>query len=152
LRLHPVFLVIGRRLCEPTTVAGFDLPAGVIVAPCLYLIHRRADVWSDPLRFDPERFLRARPTPWEFLPFGGGTRRCLGMSFALHEMKVVAARVLMRTELRLLDSAVRPVRRGVTCAPGEGVPVVVDARRGGRRVECWTGQVLSTMSASAPAP
>jgi unspecific monooxygenase len=106
-----------------------DLPAGVVAAPCIYLAHRRPDRWPEPERFRPERFLERKPTPYEFLPFGGGVRRCLGMAFALVEMKIVLAEVLSRVELHAAPGyQVRVVRRSVTLAPSQGMPVVVERR------------------------
>jgi cytochrome P450 len=101
LRLNPIVTEVGRVLSRPMRIGGWDLPAGVSATPCIYLAHRRPDVWPDPERFDPERFVGRRPSPYEFLPFGGGVRRCLGMAFALYEMKIVLAQVLSRVELRL---------------------------------------------------
>jgi cytochrome P450 len=127
LRLNPILPVVGRRLQEPMRIGGRDLPAGVIATPCIYLTHRRPDLWPSPDRFDPERFLRARPSPYEFLPFGGGVRRCLGMAFALYEMRTVLATVLSRTALRAAPGhTVRVVRRSITLAPSSGMPVVLE--------------------------
>jgi cytochrome P450 len=129
LRLNPVIPDVGRRLAKPMRIGGVDLPAGVAVAPCIYLTHRRPDVWPDPLRFDPTRFVGKRPNPYEFFPFGGGVRRCLGMAFSLYEMKVVLAQVLARVELAAVPGyRVRLVRRSITFAPSEGMPVVVQRR------------------------
>ncbi len=129
LRLTPIVPLVGRRLTRPMTIGGIDLPAGVVAAPCIYLAHRRPERWPEPERFRPERFLESKPTPYEFLPFGGGVRRCLGMAFALVEMKIVLAEVLSRVELRAAPGyQVRVVRRSVTLAPSEGMPVVA-ARR-----------------------
>lgn len=66
-----------------------------------YLTHHRPDVWPDPERFDPDRFVGRRMDPYAFLPFGGGTRRCLGAAFASFEMKIVLGTVLARARLRL---------------------------------------------------
>ena len=129
LRLNPVVPDVGRLLTRPMRIAGCDLPAGVGVAPCIYLTHRRADLWPDPHRFDPTRFLGRRPNPYEFFPFGGGVRRCLGMAFSLFEMKVVLAQVLARIELAAVPGyRVRVVRRSITFAPSEGMPVVAQRR------------------------
>jgi cytochrome P450 len=129
LRLNPVITEVGRRLTHPMRIGGWDLPADVAVGPCIYLVHRRPDVWPDPERFDPGRFLGARPSPYEFLPFGGGSRRCLGMAFALYEMKVVLAAVLSRVDLaRAPGYRMKVVRRSITLAPSRGMPVVVTAR------------------------
>jgi len=129
LRLTPIIPLVGRRLTRPMAIGGVDLPAGVVAAPCIYLAHRRPERWPEPERFRPERFIETKPTPYEFLPFGGGVRRCLGMAFALVEMKIVLAEVLSRVELRAAPGyQVRVVRRSVTLAPSEGMPVVVERR------------------------
>jgi len=128
-RLCPVVPFIGRLLKAPARIGGYDLPAGVIASPAIWLVHRRPDVWPDPLRFTPTRFLGLRPSPYAFLPFGGGVRRCIGAAFATYEMKVVLSRILARTELRAAPGArVRLVRRAVMFAPSNGVPVVLDRR------------------------
>jgi cytochrome P450/predicted unusual protein kinase regulating ubiquinone biosynthesis (AarF/ABC1/UbiB family) len=125
LRLTPIIPLVGRRLDRSMRIGGHDLPAGVVAAPCIYLAHRRPQRWPEPERFDPTRFLDARPTPYEFLPFGGGVRRCLGMAFALSEMRIVLARVLPRVTLQTAPGyAARVVRRSITFAPSEGMPVV----------------------------
>ncbi len=130
-RLSPTFpLAMPRRLDAPMRVAGWDVPAGVSVCPAIYLTHHRADLWPDPDRFDPERFLGRRPDPSTFYPFGGGVRRCLGASFATYEIKVVLARVLSRVALHLAPGyRMRPKLRGVAVAPSAGTPVVVEGRR-----------------------
>lgn len=135
-RLMPIIPLVGRKLREPATIGGRALPAGVVAAPCIYLAHRRPDVWRDPATFAPERFLDRRPSPYEFLPFGGGNRACLGAAFASFEMKIVLARILARVELASAPGyQARIVRRGIAFAPSEGVPVVVRSRRDGRTDE-----------------
>jgi cytochrome P450 len=127
-RLHPVVPNVGRLLKVPTRIGDHLLPAGVVAAPCMYLSHHRADVWAEPERFQPERFVGARPGPYAFFPFGGGLRRCIGAAFATYEMKVVLARILARVELRPARAPdVQPVRRTITLAPSRGMPVIVDA-------------------------
>lgn len=128
-RLNPIIPLVGRRLQAPQRIGGRDLPAGVVAAPCIYLTHRRPDLWPDPERFTPERFLDKRPSPYEFFPFGGGVRHCLGAAFAMYEMKIVIAQVLSRVGLRAAPGyTVRIVHRTVTFAPSEGMPVVLDRR------------------------
>jgi cytochrome P450 len=128
-RLMPIIPMVGRRLHAPTTIGGRALPAGVVAAPSMYLTHRRPELWDEPAAFRPERFLGKRPTPYEFFPFGGGNRACLGAAFATFEMKVVLARMLARAELRPIPGyQARIVRRGVAFAPSEGMPVVVERR------------------------
>jgi cytochrome P450 len=127
LRINPVLDDVGRRVKQPIEIGGWRLPAGVVAAPQIYLVHHREDVWPDPYRFDPDRFLGRRASPYEFLPFGGGARRCIGMAFAIYEMKVVLARVFARTELRLASGGrVRAVRRAITLAPSGGLRVVME--------------------------
>jgi cytochrome P450 len=126
LRLRPIVPDVVRQLQRPTRFAGFDLPAGAHLAPCIHLAHRRPESYPEPTRFRPERFLDVRPDPYAWLPFGGGIRRCLGMAFALSEMKIVLAVVLTRLRLRLdRPGTVRVVRRGVTLAPKAGTRVRV---------------------------
>ena len=118
-----------RLVKRPVRIGGLDLPAGIGVAPNIYAAHRRPDVWPDPLRFRPERFISTRPSPYEFFPFGGGMRRCLGMAFALYEMKVVLATLFSRADLALAPGyGVKVVRRNVTWVPSEGMPVVLTRR------------------------
>ncbi|HEY8515518.1 MAG TPA: cytochrome P450 [Candidatus Binatia bacterium] len=125
LRISPVLDDVGRLVKKPVTIAGWRLPAGVAVAPQIALVHHRQDLWREPGRFDPTRFLGVRPNPYTFFPFGGGVRRCLGMAFALYEMKVVLACVFSKTELRLVSQRpVRAKRRAITLAPADGVRVV----------------------------
>jgi cytochrome P450 len=130
MRLSPVIPIVGRILKRPATIGGWDLPAGVGVLCSIYLAHRRADTYPRPWLFDPERFLKKKFTPYEIFPFGGGIRRCIGMSFAMYEMKMVLATVLSRAELALAPK--RPivaVRRSITLAPSEGLPLVVRSLR-----------------------
>jgi len=130
LRLNPIVPLVGRRLQTPTRIGGRDRPAGVVAAPCIYLTHRRSDLWPEPEQFNPDRFLGKKPTPYEFFPFGGGVRYCLGAAFATYEMKIVLAEILLRTELHLAPGYTpQMIRRGITFAPSEGVPVVVTERR-----------------------
>ena len=124
-RLHPVVPIVSRYLEAPTRIGDLHLPAGCAVSPCIYLAHRRPDVWAEPETFKPERFIDARVDPYAFFPFGGGPRRCLGAAFAGYEMKIVLARILTRVPLRPDPThEVRMVRRGVTFAPSGGVRVI----------------------------
>jgi cytochrome P450 len=129
LRLQPVIPMVGRVLQEPMRIGGVDLPAGALVAPSIYLVHRRPSLYPEPERFRPERFLDFKPAAWEWLPFGGGIRRCVGAAFAMYEMKMVLAAMLPRVEMRLAVDRVRHVRRTVTITPEGGLPVVLTAKR-----------------------
>jgi cytochrome P450 len=119
LRLRPVVPAVARKLLEPMEFGGWLLPAGVHIAPSIYLLHRRADLYPDPLAFKPERFLERPAGTYEWIPFGGGIRRCLGASFALMEMKVVLSHVFRSVTLRAVPRAAAEAtaRRAVTFAP-----------------------------------
>ena len=110
LRLRPVVPAVIRRLQAPMEFGGWQLPAGVHIAPSIYLLHRRPDIYPDPTAFRPERFLERAPGTYEWIPFGGGTRRCLGASFAQFEMKTVLEVVLRSVRLR---PARRPGPEGI---------------------------------------
>ena len=99
LRIRPVVFDVGRILKEPVELAGYRLPAGVMVAPGIGLVHSSSKQYPDPDRFDPDRMVGATPGPTTWLPFGGGNRRCLGATFAMVEMRVVLREVLRRVEL-----------------------------------------------------
>src|SRR3954465_14846472 len=128
LRIRPVISGVGRvvRGEEPFELEGHLIPPGTEINPNIAAIHRRADRYPQADEFRPERFLGENPPDtYTWIPFGGGTRRCLGASFALLEMKVVIKRVLERTELRAVsDKPEQVLRRGITLVPREGVPVV----------------------------
>ncbi len=125
LRLRPVVPVVLRRLARPMRIGGYDLPAGVKVAPSILLIHRRPDVYPDPHRFLPERFLDRPPGTYTWIPFGGGVRRCLGAAFALFEMRVALATIVRDAHLRAADPAPERIgRRAITLAPARGAEVV----------------------------
>ena len=130
LRIYPVlFFTFPRLLQAPMQLMGYNIPKGMILAPCIYLVHHRPDIYPEPKRFKPERFLERQFSPYEYLPFGGGNRRCIGTAFAMFEMKLVLAKVLSRYSLELVENRpVMPVRRGVTMAPAGGVPLVVKGR------------------------
>jgi cytochrome P450 len=126
LRLRPVIPIVARRLTRPHTVAGHELPAGVAVAPCIWLVHRREDVYPDPHAFRPERFLDTRPGTYTWIPFGGGVRRCLGANFALLEMTEVLRAIARGPRLRAAGDGFEPVRRrAVTLTPGRRAAVAV---------------------------
>jgi cytochrome P450 len=129
LRLQPIIPIVNRILKKPARIGGLDLPEGAIVAPAIYLVHRRPSLYPDPTRFHPDRFLSFKPSPSEWIPFGGGLRRCIGAAFAIYEMKMLLAALLPRVDARLVSDVVPRIRRGVTVAPGEGLPIVVTATR-----------------------
>ena len=129
LRLRPVQPVVVRRVKEPIEIGGRTIPAGVTLAPCIYLVHRRPDVYPDPLRFAPERFLDAKAGTYTWFPFGGGIRRCLGASFAMYEMSIVLGVIARRLALRpARPERERVKRRAITLVPSRGGEIVAEAR------------------------
>lgn len=104
LRLRPVISIVLRRLTEPVEIGGYELPAGVSVAPSIYLVHRNPEIYPEPQRFLPERFLDNPPGTYTWIPFGGGVRRCLAASYAEQEMKRVLRTVLEEVELEPVES------------------------------------------------
>ena len=131
LRLRPVVPAVVRKLHAPMRFGGWELPAGVHIAPNIYLVHHRDDLYPDPHAFRPERFLERSYGTYEWLPFGGGIRRCLGASFALYEMRIVLETILARVRLQPAPGATpeRIVRRFVTFTPARGGRVRVAARQ-----------------------
>jgi cytochrome P450 len=129
LRIRPVVPMVGRTVTEPVRIGSHDVPAGTDLAVAMLITHHREDVFPEPARFRPERFLAggAEVPSYGWLPFGGGVRRCIGASFAQFELATIL-RVLADSPLRLAMRRPEPVRAtGVTIVPGRGVRVVRDA-------------------------
>jgi cytochrome P450 len=129
LRLRPVIPGVGRIVRgEPFRLGEYEIPPGVEINPSIRVIHRREDLYPDAGAFRPERFLGDNPPDtYTWIPFGGGTRRCLGASFALTEMRIVLARVLERAALRPANPDLAKVQlRAITLAPRDGVRVLQD--------------------------
>lgn len=122
LRNRPIMPVGGARLTRRAfEMGGFMIPSGTILVNAMYLLHRRPELYPEPDAFRPERFLLKRTIdPYEWTPFGGGMRRCLGYAFALFEMKTIVATVLSRVRLRIENANAAVVRRGFFLAPEHG--------------------------------
>ncbi len=126
LRLRPIIPMVARRLTRPLELGGHLIPAGAAVAPCILLVHRRPDIYPDPEKFLPERFLDREPGTYEWMPFGGGIRRCVGASFALFEMQIVLQRILATTDLQPASERRETVRaRSITLVPRRGARAIV---------------------------
>ncbi len=122
LRLYPVVETVIRKLRKPMRFAGYDLPVGMGIAALISVVHHRADLYPEPARFDPERFLGRKPSPFAYLPFGGGARRCIGAAFSLYETKLAIATIMREYELELREpKPVEVVRRSVTLGPKTGI-------------------------------
>jgi cytochrome P450 family 135 len=130
LRVRPVLAITPRQVVGSYDLQGWMLPAGVHVTPCIYLAHRRPDVWDDPTAFRPERFLNGAPEPYTYIPFGGGMRRCVGAAFASLEMREVLRAVAARFELSpATRTGERVRRRSITMTPARGGYVVPHSPR-----------------------
>ncbi len=127
LRIHPVGMLTFPRVAqEDVSLQGHDIATGTIVMGCMYLTHQRPDLYPEPHLFKPERFLDRQFSPYEYLPFGGGVRRCIGLALAQLELKLVMVEILTSCQLQLTDQLpVAPARRGVTLAPQTGVNMQV---------------------------
>jgi cytochrome P450 family 135 len=129
LRTRPVLSITPRKAAVPYELGGYTLPPGTHVTPCIYLAHRRPELWPEPTAFRPERFLGARNPPG-WLPFGGGIRRCAGAAFATMELHEVLRAVVARRRLAPdRPESERMRRRGVTLSPSRGGRVIAMSLR-----------------------
>jgi cytochrome P450 len=129
LRVRPVVPFTGRELREPAGLGGYELEAGTIVMAAISLTHTRPDLYPEPYAFRPERFVEGEVETYSWIPFGGGTRRCIGAAFAQFEMRVALETILRSCELRPgSDRPERAVRRNVTLSPAGGTLAVLEGR------------------------
>jgi cytochrome P450 family 110 len=131
LRIYPVAMMAFQRIVlSPLEIAGYHFEPGTILAPSIYLTHHREDLYPQPKQFKPERFLERQFSTYEYFPFGGGNRRCIGMAFAQFEMKLILVTVLSRWQLELTNNKpMLPVRRGLLLAPPDGFQMVTKGMR-----------------------
>ncbi len=131
LRLYPPAWIGPRRALEPFEFAGVQVPAGIPVNYCSWASHRLPDVWPDPERFDPQRFApghREEIPKGAYIPFGGGSRTCIGMRFGQQEIRTIAAAILERFDPELVAGYELEVRQMPTIGPKHGLPVTLRAR------------------------
>ncbi|HZU59892.1 MAG TPA: cytochrome P450 [Solirubrobacteraceae bacterium] len=131
MRVRPVIPMTGRRVAVPWRLGPYGVPAGTAVGISILLLHHREDLYPEPTAFRPERWLgEKKPGTYEWIPFGGGTRRCLGAALAMAEQRVVMTAMTRRLDLAATtDRAERPRHRNVTMIPSRGGRVVIRARR-----------------------
>ena len=131
LRIYPVAFIAFLRVANlPVKIMGHQFNSESMFALSIYLTHHREDLYPEPEKFKPERFLERNYSPYEFLPFGVGNRRCIGYALALLEMKLILATILTKWDLDLAsDRPVVPKRRGATVAPHNGVPLILKGKR-----------------------
>ena len=124
LRIHPIVTETLRKLNSPLELDGYTLPAGMAVAPATVLAHHNGQVFEEPEQFIPERFIDRSYTPFQYMPFGGGHRRCIGAAFASYELAIVLGTLFKRFRFELVDHApVVPKRKNVTIGPSTSVPI-----------------------------
>jgi cytochrome P450 len=130
MRSRPVIPLIGRRVSVPWRLGEYGVAADTPISMSILLIHHREDLYPDPFEFRPERFLRGRkPGTYEWIPFGGGIRRCLGAALAMAEQRVVLGAMARRLDLEADEPAPeRALHRNVTMIPARGGRVVLRAR------------------------
>ena len=131
LRIHSVaMLTFPREVVKPVELLGYKIEPGTIIMGCLYLTHQREDLYPEAKKFKPERFLERQYSPYEFIPFGGGSRRCIGNALAQYEMKLALATILSNYQLTLANKrVVKPSRRGVVLSPKGGVKMIFQGQR-----------------------
>lgn len=134
LRLHPIVPDVPRMLARPLKLGEYVLGPPYGVAVTTTVLHRRPELYPEPERFRPERFLERRFNAFEYTPFGGGSRRCIGAAFATYELKLALATFLRHAHLELAESGeVVPARRNLVIGPASGVRMVMRERRGAAR-------------------
>ena len=127
LRIYPVAAGAFIRIAiEPTSILGYQIKSDDWLSVSIYALHHREDLYPNPRKFEPERFLEKNYSFYEYIPFGGGNRRCIGSALALLEMKLVTTTMLSQFQLALCNKRpLYPVRRGITLAPPASFKMVV---------------------------
>jgi cytochrome P450 len=126
LRARPVIVDVARKLKAPATIGGYELPAGQFVLPAIAALHYRRDLFPEPEKFRPERFLDGKADNYAWIPFGGGIRRCIGAAFAEYEMRTILREFVERADLRAVDTKPERVKvRNITLAPAKGTLVIL---------------------------
>lgn len=120
LRLRPVLDVVVRQVNKPVEIGGYSFSRGEMVVPCIHLVHRREDIYPDPLAFRPSRWKDTKPGTYTWIPFGGGVRRCIGASFAMAEMEIVLKAVARAGILEPVGEDEEVVQRFITSSPARG--------------------------------
>ncbi|MEM9925248.1 MAG: cytochrome P450 [Cyanobacteria bacterium P01_D01_bin.50] len=131
LRIYPVAILLFLRQVEtPVSLCGHDLEPGTLLYGSIYLTHQREDLYPEPKKFKPERFLERQFSPYEFIPFGGGARRCIGAALAQCEMKLILTKILTNLELDLIDNGdLKPKRRGMVTGADRPIQMLVKGKR-----------------------
>mgnify|MGYP003345064655 FL=1 len=129
LRMHPIVTEVIRKLRTPMQLGPWTIPAGYSLAPAAILAHYRPEIYPEPDTFRPERFLERSFSPFEYMPFGGGHRRCIGAAFASYEIAIVLGTILSNHRWQLVETQeVVPKRRNLTMGPSSDVKIRSVAR------------------------
>lgn len=130
MRIRPVVFNVARVLHRPVELAGYSLPAGITVAPAIGLVHACPESYPEPTKFAPERFVSGHVSPAEWIPFGGGNRRCPGAAFAMFEMRIVLRELLCRVDLTVTENTGERQRvKHFSLVPHRGARISVGSRR-----------------------
>ena len=147
MRLCPAAPIVVRKLLAPMELGGYTIPTGTTVAPCVHLVHRREDIYPEPLRFRPERFLERPAGTYTWIPFGGGVRRCLAASYAQLLMKQVISTVVGDIDLRPVDPRSElPRKSAIAFVPHRHARVIATRREPNRRPRPQMGMAAATVS------
>jgi cytochrome P450 len=129
MRSRPVVPIVGRRVMQPWRLGEYAVPADSPVLISILLLHHQEDLYPEPFEFQPERWLDRKPGTYEWIPFGGGIRRCLGAALAMAEQRVVLEATARRLDLEADDpEPERALHRNVTMIPARGARVIVRSR------------------------
>lgn len=142
MRLRPAFPLTARFAAEQFELPGLTIPKGTMVVPYITLVHRRPELYPDPLAFRPERFLDTRAGTYTWIPFGGGPRRCIGAAFSMAEARIVLRTILRQARIEPSPRrAERVARRNVFIVPARGGRVTLQRRtsEGNRRQDVLRG-------------
>ncbi|WP_204139724.1 cytochrome P450 [Halomicronema sp. CCY15110] len=131
LRIYPVAMLTFARVAQqPLELMGHAIDPGTLLVGCIYLLHHREDLYPQPSEFRPERFLERQYSAFEFMPFGGGARRCIGYALAMYELKIILGTLLTHYDFELVsDRPAIPERRGVTLGMKNGVEMIYQGPR-----------------------
>lgn len=129
MRARPIIPIIGRRVTIPWRFGEYVFPAGTAVSISILLLHHREDLYPEPFAFRPERWMERKPGTYEWIPFGGGARRCLGAALAMAMQRVVLEAMTRRLDLEAdRPEPERAQHRNVTMIPARGARAVLRAR------------------------
>ncbi|GMU51635.1 MAG: hypothetical protein AMXMBFR33_07810 [Candidatus Xenobia bacterium] len=126
LRLYPPIWAVERHCPQGDVLGGFTISPGATVVTCPYVTHRKPDYWSQPERFDPERFLGPHERPrYAYFPFGGGPRQCVGQNMALLEAHLIVGRVAQCRRFVPVAGHHFSLKAGISLRPQGGLPMRV---------------------------